>query len=571
MAITRVAQSIKSGNGSGFDHSKASDALNVPAGALIVVKFSSPQGGNIATAPTDTAGNTYVTGPSNNGSNEQALWYCLSATANAANVVTAAFSNGVSEYGYSVEVYTGGTWTYDSTNSGVVAGAFTTSPTVSPSLSTSGAGVIATCFGQYDWPRAGNSATQSPGSVINSGGDGTTVVMASGEVINTSAFGGTISVNIQQPTPANTKCDLLYASFLSSGGGGGSSTGTLNATLADATASAAGTVTTHGALSGTLAAAVLAAAGIVAIAGSGGGTLGSATLAASGTVPAHGTLSQTLGAATASGSGTVKVSGNLSRTLGDASLSASGTVISGRVGQLNATLAAATLSAHGTVATHGTLAQTLAGASLAGSGALAIHGSAVLTLDPATGAASGTVPITGNLNATLAPATLIATGRLPGASLPPDPLYFIRLPARSFYVAAPARSFYAAAPARSFYVLSNPNMTQTFIAKDPGETVVITLDASLELDSGETLTQITGTHITTRWGTEADASLGVADPQINGEAVTVNGITIATGHAVQAVASAGLDQCGYFIAITCNTSNPDKVLVLKGILPVNAQ
>lgn len=39
---------------------------------------------------------------------------------------------------------------------------------------------------------------------------------------------------------------------------------------------------------------------------------------------------------------------------------------------------------------------------------------------------------------------------------------------------------------------------------------------------------------------------------------------------VQPAREAG-DRCGYHIAITCNTSNPDKVLTLKGILPVNAQ
>lgn len=449
----------------------------------------------------------------------------------------------------------------------------------------------------------------------------------------------------------DTNIGMAMDSFVLTGGGSGV-TGELDVTLADATASASGTVKTHGTLSATLAAAVLAAAGAVAVAGSGGGVLGNATLAAMGTVQTHGALSQTLGAATASGIGAVRITGGLSQTLAPATLAASGTVVSGRVGQLNvtlgdatlagsgnvrvtgtasntlapatvaatgavrvagtasnplapatatgvgavrvsgslaatlapatltasgtstpgnhgglnATLAPAALSAHGTVATHGTLAQALAGASLTGSGALAVRGSAALTLDPATGTASGVVPITGSLSAMLAPATLVATGRQLGAFYPPDPLYYVQMPPRAFY---------AAMPRRPFYILSNPNMTPTFSNLDPRETEVLTFDASSDLGSGETLTAIEKVDITVQSGPPTSTLPTLTDPIINGAPVTltVNGktITIATGCCVQVVASGGVSNCQYLIAITCNTSNSDKVLTLKGILPINAQ
>lgn len=625
MSITRVAQDIKSGNGSTYDHSKASAALNVPAGALIVVKFSSPQSGNVTTAPADTALNDFLPGPTNSGSNEQALWYCLSAKANAANVVTSAFSGGCSEYGYSVEVYTGGTWTYDSANSGVKAGLYTTSPTVSPSLSTSGAGIIATCFGQYDYPRAGNSATQSPGSVVNSSIDtptGTTCVMASGDVINSSAFSGTISVNIQQPTPANTKCDLLYASFLSSGGGGAIS-GSANLSLA-ATATIAGA----GALAG--AASLAVAAG--AILKGAGALIGAAALAfaATSTPTGAGALSGNAGmalSATATPSASGVLAGNASLTITATGIATgpSGSISGSAPLAINAT---GTLAGTGAIAGSAGLAFAPSG-TLGASGALAgtapftitaiarpngssaLAGSASLAFT-ATGKLQGLAPIAGSANlAFTSTGALTGTGLLAGQgniafisqgtpsasaavagnasmvftatgtltnglpSLPADPLYYVALPARPFYATLPARSFYAALPSRSFYILSNPNMTSTFSNLDPRETEVLTFDATNDLASGETLTNIENVAITVQSGPPTSTLPTLTGQIINGSPVTltVNGkpITIATGCCVQVVGSGGVTNCSYLIAITCATSNPDKVLVLKGILPVNAQ
>ena len=117
--------------------------------------------------------------------------------------------------------------------------------------------------------------------------------------------------------------------------------------------------------------------------------------------------------------------------------------------------------------------------------------------------------------------------------------------------------------------------TTVFPAKDPRETRVITLDASAELETGETLTGTPSISITLTRGTDPNASSVVTSAQINASGLSIlleNGttVTIAIGHAVQAIITGGLDGVWYEIAITCATSNPDKVLTLKAILPVSA-
>src|SRR6185312_4760884 len=161
-----------------------------------------------------------------------------------------------------------------------------------------------------------------------------------------------------------------------------------------------------------------------------------------------------------------------------------------------------------------------------------------------------------------------ATGTLTnrGASLPVDPRY---------YAALGLRPFYASANARNFYVMANPNVTPLLDTKDPRESVVVTLDGSNDLADGETLTNVTETDVTVVGGIDAEQSLVVGTPAINGAPVTFmlpNGqsVTVGAGKGVQAEVSVGLTNCRYLIAVTCITSNPDKVLTLKGILPVSA-
>ncbi|HEX8894491.1 MAG TPA: hypothetical protein VF783_14265 [Terriglobales bacterium] len=111
-----------------------------------------------------------------------------------------------------------------------------------------------------------------------------------------------------------------------------------------------------------------------------------------------------------------------------------------------------------------------------------------------------------------------------------------------------------------------------FDQKDPREQIVITFDATAMLASGETLTSIASTSITTTIGADATPALVLSGEIINGSPLTLlNGKTIAAGCAVQAVASAGTFASTYWIAITCATSNPNKTLTLKASLPMASQ
>jgi hypothetical protein len=116
-------------------------------------------------------------------------------------------------------------------------------------------------------------------------------------------------------------------------------------------------------------------------------------------------------------------------------------------------------------------------------------------------------------------------------------------------------------------------MTPNFDTLDPRETLVLTLDASAELANGAILTAIETMTATQQSGPTGTAPT-LAGQLINTQPITLtfNGvpITIAVGAAVQVVASGGTSGCRYLIAATCTTSNPDKILTLKGILPVSA-
>lgn len=103
--------------------------------------------------------------------------------------------------------------------------------------------------------------------------------------------------------------------------------------------------------------------------------------------------------------------------------------------------------------------------------------------------------------------------------------------------------------------------------KDPREVMPITLDASLMLASGEALTAITGTAITTQIGTDSTPSLVLTGAIVNAAPVGLpNGTTAAAGTLVQAVASAGTYGSSYNLAFVVQTTNPDKTLVLKATL-----
>lgn len=178
-----------------------------------------------------------------------------------------------------------------------------------------------------------------------------------------------------------------------------------------------------------------------------------------------------------------------------------------------------------------------------------------------------------HITATLGPIAALAAVQPPPSGYAADGNYYAALPARPFYASLDARQFYAAIDSRSFYALSDPDVTPTFDSLDPRETVTLTLDASNDLAAGETLVSIGQVVAVQQAG--APGTL----PTLTGQLVntqplnlTVNGkaVTIAAGHAMQVIVTGGVSGCRYLVAATCTTSNPDKVLVLKGILPVSA-
>ncbi|CDY79498.1 hypothetical protein BGLT_02279 [Caballeronia glathei] len=118
----------------------------------------------------------------------------------------------------------------------------------------------------------------------------------------------------------------------------------------------------------------------------------------------------------------------------------------------------------------------------------------------------------------------------------------------------------------------NFNLTPQLSLKDPRETVVITMDATAMLAPGETLTGTPEVSIKATAGADSTPSLVLSGVVINSVPLTLlKGKAIAIGAAVQAVCSAGTFGSQYWIAITCQTSNPNKILVLKAALPMSSQ
>jgi hypothetical protein len=160
---------------------------------------------------------------------------------------------------------------------------------------------------------------------------------------------------------------------------------------------------------------------------------------------------------------------------------------------------------------------------------------------------------------------LFNQGNSTPSSLPVNSYYYRRFPYRAFYFALPVRLFYIRT--KPMLIPQIPN----FNVKDPRETVVLTFDATLELAAGETLTGTPTVQVSLQIGIDNPPSLVLADTAINGTALNVGGNQIAIGAAVQTVASAGKFGSQYLIAITCQTSNPDKILTLKASLPMASQ
>lgn len=101
MAFASVTSTAKSDTTGGLVSSVAFAAINLGAGRLVVVAQKWEGGATTITSVTDTAGNTYssctAAYDAANGQHAQ-IWYCLSSTANATNVVTVNFSGTTAQY-----------------------------------------------------------------------------------------------------------------------------------------------------------------------------------------------------------------------------------------------------------------------------------------------------------------------------------------------------------------------------------------------------------------------------------------------------------------------------------------
>lgn len=94
--------------------------------------------------------------------------------------------------------------------------------------------------------------------------------------------------------------------------------------------------------------------------------------------------------------------------------------------------------------------------------------------------------------------------------------------------------------------------------KDPSESVVVTFDYSLALDTDEQLASVESITVTTSMGTDPDPQSILQGTSL----ITVSGL------AVQLPVTGGLDGVNYNIKVIAQTSNPQKVLALTAILPV---
>jgi hypothetical protein len=99
---------------------------------------------------------------------------------------------------------------------------------------------------------------------------------------------------------------------------------------------------------------------------------------------------------------------------------------------------------------------------------------------------------------------------------------------------------------------------QRFSEKAPAEAIELVFNFALGLAVGETLTGTPTAVVMPIWGTDTTgAGLIVGAPVLD-----------STGTQVLLPVSAGVDYNDYAIAVSCQTSNPEKVLDWSGILPV---
>ena len=116
--------------------------------------------------------------------------------------------------------------------------------------------------------------------------------------------------------------------------------------------------------------------------------------------------------------------------------------------------------------------------------------------------------------------------------------------------------------------------TASFNAKYPQESRILTLNGTADLAAGESLVQILSSTVSVMRGNDQPVSLLITQQSINAAQLSVNvggaSIVMATGTAVQAVVTGGIDGAWYLVEFLCQTSTPGKSIVLAGILPVSS-
>ena len=112
--------------------------------------------------------------------------------------------------------------------------------------------------------------------------------------------------------------------------------------------------------------------------------------------------------------------------------------------------------------------------------------------------------------------------------------------------------------------------SQVIGIKDPAETIPLTVDAGGFLETGETITGVISTSVTTIIGTDANPGTLVESVQINSSALSLGTLSMPVGTVLECVLTGGVDRVTYRIDLICQTNNPYKTIVLKTILPVSA-
>lgn len=388
----------------------AAGAKSTATGNAIVVGVKWEISGVTLSSVTDTALNVYLIDQQlahpTGGEPQGAIAYCMNAVGNAANVVTANFSNANAQFRrIAVEEWSGlttsspidGTSTNNSGSSTSHSSGNIT--TTQPGLMFSwiggftgmsgftAGGTPASTIGQTVGDCYVNYLISTTGQVISpassvSSGNGKWVMLASAfkDASTTSAPPSqlpAIPFGMLLPGTAGSVMRAFFRPPIASSVSGVS--GTLATTNADDTLAASGTTTVVGALARTNANDTSAAAGTTTILGTLARTNANDTSVASGTTTVLGTLARTNANDSSAASGTTTVLGTLATTNANDTLAASGSVGGSISGTLATTNANDTSAASGTTTVVGSLARANAGDASSAAGTTTVTGSLATT------------------------------------------------------------------------------------------------------------------------------------------------------------------------------------------------